>query len=66
MRIRAERGISLNAGKLLICCAVFAEFHLMEFSYDGELMKVKVPRDCIKRDISGSRIMARLRDVAAY
>ncbi len=66
LRIRAERGISLNAGKLLICCAVFAEFHLMEFSYDGELMKVKVPRDCIKRDISGSRIMARLRDVAAY
>ncbi len=65
LRIRAEQGLPLNAGKLLICCAVFAEFHLMEFSYDGEIMKVKLRRDCPKQDISGSRIMERLRGIAA-
>ncbi len=62
LRIRTERGIPLNVGKLLVCCAIFAEFHLMEFSYDGEVMKVKLPQECLKRDISGSRIMARLRE----
>lgn len=65
LRIRTERGIPLNVGKLLVCCAIFAEFHLMEFSYDGEVMKVKLPQECLKRDISGSRIMARLREIAA-
>lgn len=65
LRIRAERGIPLNAGKLLVCCAIFAEYHLMEFSYDGETVKIKIPQECLKRDISGSRIMARLRDIAS-
>ncbi len=65
LRIRAERGIPLNVGKLLVCCSIFAEFNLMEFSYDGEVMKVKIPQECPKRDISSSKIMARLRDIAA-
>ena len=64
LRIRSERGLPLNAGKLLVCCAVFAEFNLMEFSYDGEIMKVQLPQECLKKDISGSRIMARLREAA--
>ena len=64
LRIRSERGLPLNAGKLLVCCAVFAEFDLMEFSYDGEIMKVQLPQKCLKKDISGSRIMARLREAA--
>lgn len=64
LRIRTERGIPLNAGKLLVCCAVFAEFDLMKFSYDGEKMKIQIPQKCLKRDISGSAIMAHLRDAA--
>jgi len=65
LRIRAERGIPLNAGKLLVCCAIFHEFGLMDFRYDGEIMKIRIPENCPKRDISGSKLMAKLRALAA-
>ena len=65
LRIRAERGLPVNPGKLLVCCEVFAEFRLLDFAYDGEVMRIKIPKEVPKRDITGSEVMARLRKIAA-
>ena len=65
LRIRTEKGVRMNAGKLLVCCAAFAELGFIKFSYDGDVMRIEMIPDHSRRDMSQSQVIGKLRKTAA-
>ncbi len=61
LRIRTEKGVRMNTGKLLVCCSAFAELGFIRFSYDGLVMRVEIVPDHARRDMSQSQVIGNLK-----
>lgn len=65
LRIKTENGIKMNAGKLLVCAAAFAELGFVKFSYDGLVMRVEMIPGHARKDMGQSKLICRLKRAAA-
>ena len=65
LRIKTESGVKMNAGKLLVCAAAFAELGFVKFSYDGFVMRVEMVPGHARRDMGQSELICRLKQAAA-